>query len=382
MYLNYFSLHSKPFELLPDPGFLFPSSVHKRALSYLEYGIQEHSGFILITGEVGAGKTTLIRSLLSKLAANVTVAKVFNTQVDSAQLIRMINDDFGVETQGRDKTDMLRDLNTFLIEQYASRHRSVLIIDEAQNLSIDLLEEVRLLSNLETDHAKLLQIVLVGQPELRDRLSSPALIQLRQRILVHCHISPLTEEETADYILYRLEQAGNREALQWNEGSLELVYQASHGIPRLINILCDYILLDAYGAGINSVSRESVQNLLIQLDFEAQFWPEKKMQRAAPEQSAAPRSVMESEVDAARLDVLTLALSDLMRRLEACERSERGGGPEYYSGIKSQLTELNHSVQAVSGTQQKLTSDIAALEKMLKDLLQQKTEQLSKRNAR
>lgn len=274
MYRHYFSLNTKPFELLPDPAFLFPGSVHKKALLYLEYGIQEQSGFILFTGEVGAGKTTLIRALIAKVPERVTIAKIFNTQVESEQLLKMINDDFGISSTGTDKADLLRDLNRFLIEQYAEARRSILIIDEAQNLGPAQLEEIRLLSNLETAHAKLLQIILVGQPELRDRLGSPELIQLRQRILVHCHLSPLNAVETGNYIFHRLEQAGNRHALLWHEGAMERVHAASRGIPRLINILCDYILLDAFSADNREVSAESVGALLAQLDFEAQFWPD------------------------------------------------------------------------------------------------------------
>lgn len=288
MYRNYFSLRTKPFELLPDPEFLFPSGAHKRALMYLEYGIQEQSGFILFTGEVGAGKTTIIRSLLDKVPEQLSIAKVFNTQLDTDQLLRMINDDFGIPPAAVNKADLLRDLNTFLIEQYAAGRRSILIIDEAQNLGPGQLEEIRLLSNLETSHAKLLQIILVGQPELRDRLGSPDLIQLRQRILVHCHLPPLTEAETAAYILHRLEQAGNREALAWGEGAMKRVHAASRGIPRLINILCDYILLDAFSAGAREVSAACVDSLLAQLDFEAQFWPGPQ---PAPEKSAAPEAV-------------------------------------------------------------------------------------------
>lgn len=329
MYLHHFALHTKPFELLPDPGFLFPSAVHKKALAYLDYGLQEHSGFILLTGEVGAGKTTLIRSLLRKLPDRITMAKVFNTQVNAAQLIRLINDDFGLPCSSGDKADMLRDLNAFLIGQYAAGRRSVLIIDEAQNLGPDLLEEIRLLSNLETDHAKLLQIILVGQPELRERLCSPELIQLRQRILVHCHLFPLNEEESARYILYRLELAGNRDAVDWRPGSLGIIHAAARGIPRLINILCDYALLDAYTAGSREVSPKRLRDLLEQLDFEAQFWPETK-----PRDEASPcRKRDSAELDAlqVKIEVLMAAVAGVGQRLELLEKNVQGQGRELAS---------------------------------------------------
>ncbi len=197
----------------------------------MKYGLLENTGFILLTGEVGAGKTTLIRRLLGLIPTSMTIAKVFNTQVSSAQLLRMINDDFGIVSASTDKTDLLRELNDFLITQYGANRRSILIIDEAQNLGPEQLEEIRLLSNLETSHQKLLQIILVGQPELRDKLGSPELIQLRQRILVHCHLSPLSEQETESYILHRLEQAGNRNALCWQPAAMACVYAASRGFP-------------------------------------------------------------------------------------------------------------------------------------------------------
>ena len=211
MYTAFFGLACKPFELVPNPEFLLMSRSHKKALIHLSYGISETAGFILITGEVGTGKTTIIRSMMKGLKENIKLARVNNTRVSSEQLITMINEDFGLDIKGRDKTGMLSDLTAFLIDQYARGKRCVLIIDEAQNLSADLLEEIRLLSNLETDKAKLLQIVLVGQPELMKILARPGLRQLRQRISISCRIQPLLEEETKEYILHRLEVAGNLE---------------------------------------------------------------------------------------------------------------------------------------------------------------------------
>lgn len=273
MYLSFFSLNRKPFELLPNPEFLFLSEAHKKALTFLKYGLLEHTGFILFTGEVGTGKTTIIRRLLDKIPADMTVAKIFNTQVDSCQLLRMINDDFGITSASSDKAELLKDLNEFLIDEYAAGRRSILIVDEAQNLGLEQLEEIRLLSNLETAHAKLLQIILVGQPELRDKLGCANLIQLRQRILVHSHLSPLNQQEVEFYVFHRLEQAGNRDALDWEKGAMHLLHLATRGIPRLINILCHYILLDAFSQNSRIVTCASIKNILDHLDFEAQFWP-------------------------------------------------------------------------------------------------------------
>ncbi|VAX34744.1 FIG022606: AAA ATPase, partial [hydrothermal vent metagenome] len=210
MYEAFYNLKVKPFELVPSPDFLFLSRSHRKALTYLKYGITEKVGFMLLTGEVGSGKTTLIRNLVKGLDSNIVLSKIFNTKVSSEQLISLINEDFGLDVNGKDKISLLRELNDFLIEQYAKKHNPILVIDEAQNLTPELLEEVRMLSNLETDDAKLLQIVLVGQPELKKVLARPELRQLRQRISISCHIYPITRAETEEYIFHRLEVAGNR----------------------------------------------------------------------------------------------------------------------------------------------------------------------------
>ncbi len=272
MYESFFNLKQKPFDLLPDPEFLFMSSSHKKALSYLDYGIKERVGFILLTGEVGSGKTTIIRNLIKKNLSNVVLSKIFNTRVDSEQLIAMINDDFGLSVQSKDKITMLRDLNTFLIDQFVKGCHPVLIIDEAQNLNHDLLEEIRMLSNLETDNAKLLQIILVGQPELRNTLASSTLLQLRQRISINCHIQPLNRLEVEQYIHHRLEKAGDREAVSFTKESLDIVFNYSRGIPRLINIICDFILLAAFAEETRGIDTVLVQDIIGDLDFECNYW--------------------------------------------------------------------------------------------------------------
>ena len=282
MYTSFFGLREKPFDLLPNPDFLYPSRAHKRALTYLTHGIRERAGFILLTGEVGSGKTTLIRNMIRSQLKDSVLAKVFNTRVDSLQLLMQINSDFGLETDGRDKAALLRDLNDFLIEQYALRRQSVLIIDEAQNLPAELLEEVRMLSNLETDRDKLLQIILVGQPELRNVLSSPGLLQLRQRIQVNCHLQPLSAGEVREYILFRLARAGNRDALQFSDEAVEAVATYTRGIPRLINILCDYVMIDAFSAQTHTVEGRTVHELASDLSFEYQYWDTGKT-AAAPQ---------------------------------------------------------------------------------------------------
>ena len=271
MYEGYFNFTIKPFELVPNPDFLYVSKAHKRAMTYLDYGIKEKAGFILLTGEVGSGKTTLIRDLLKKLDGKAAVSKLFNTKVTSEQLIAMINDDFGLQTGSRDKVRMLKDLYDFLIDRYAQGFHSILIIDEGQNLGPELLEEVRMLSNLETNNAKLLQIILAGQPELRRVLSLPELQQFRQRINISCHIYPLTRTEAEEYIFHRLEVAGNREAVNFHEGTLDVVYQYSRGIPRLLNIICDFLLLSAFVEETRDLTAEMVRDIVGELELENKY---------------------------------------------------------------------------------------------------------------
>ena len=261
MYENYFSFKYKPFELVPNPDFLFLSSTHKKAITYLDYGIKEKIGFILLTGEIGSGKTTVIRNIIKNINGSIKLARINNTKVSSEQLIAMINEDFGLNVEGKNKIKLLNAMNEFLIEQYSKKIQPILLIDEAQNLSPDLLEEIRLLSNLETDRAKLLQIILVGQPELRKTILLPELMQLRQRINIHYHITPLTIDETAQYIKHRLTIAGNPDVMKFQGDMLYIIYQFSRGIPRLINILCDFALLTAYVEGKKEVDEEIVREV-------------------------------------------------------------------------------------------------------------------------
>ncbi len=270
MYEHFFHLNKKPFELTPNPDFLYLSKSHKKAVTYLDYSLREKANFLFLTGEVGSGKTTLIRDLVKKLDGKVTLSMVFNTKVNAEQLLSMINEDFGLDSPGRDKVLLLKELNKFLIDEYQKGHHAVLIIDEAQNLSPDLLEEVRLLSNLEMDDAKLLQIILVGQPELERVLSLPELRQLRQRISIMCHLCPLTRTETEEYIFHRLEVAGNRNAATFSIEALDSLYIASKGIPRVVNIICNFLMLTAFTEGTREVNDVMVRDIAKDLKLDAQ----------------------------------------------------------------------------------------------------------------
>ena len=261
MYESYFKLREKPFDIVPNPAYLFLSKTHKQAMTYINYGLQERLGFVLMTGEVGSGKTTLVREMIRTMRPEITLARVFNTRVRSQELIEMINEDFGLDTAGKGKVLMLKELYAYLINEYEQGRRPVLIVDEAQNLSLDLLEEVRMLSNLETDNATLLQIMLVGQPELGRVISLAEMRQFRQRISIECHILPLTRPETEEYILHRLAVAGNRDALSFGDGAFDAIHEISDGIPRQINTLCNYLLLTAFTEERRDVSGEMVREV-------------------------------------------------------------------------------------------------------------------------
>lgn len=262
MYEAFFGLQSKPFELVPNPRFLFQSQSHRKALSYLRYGIEERAGFILLTGEVGSGKTTIIRDLVSRLGSGIRLALIFNTRVSPEQLLAMINEEFGLDVEGKDKVALLRELNDFLIAEHVRGGLPIVIIDEAQNLSAEALEEVRLLSNLEAASFKLLQIILVGQPELKGIIAQESLRQLRQRIGINCHIEPLSRDEAKDYVYHRLETAGNREAVNFYPGTFDSLYNFSQGIPRLINVFCDFLLLAAFVEETRDLTLELVEEVL------------------------------------------------------------------------------------------------------------------------
>ena len=287
MYTSFFNFKCSPFQLTPDPEFLYLSREHRKALTYLNYGIPQNAGFILITGEIGAGKTTIIRNIIKGLKEGVRLAFIKNTQVTSEQLIAMINEDFGIETKGRDKIQMLRDLSDFLIAEYARGGKCMLIIDESQNLSASLLEEVRLLSNLETAKAKLLQIILVGQPELKRTLNRPDLRQLKQRISISCHINPLTRGEIEGYIFHRLTVAGNRDAVIFGDGTMDLIYTYSRGLPRLINIVCDYLLLSAFTEEKRDISADLVKEVIGDLDTDNAYWHDEVSHKNADSAGAA-----------------------------------------------------------------------------------------------
>jgi len=247
MYKEFFGLTEDPFNLTPDPHFLYYSKRHMELLASLHYGVQWRKGFIEVTGEVGAGKTTVCRLFLDNLKDKAKTALILNPKLSEVQLLQSIVEDFGITVKGHNKKVLFDKLNTFLLENLDAGQDAVLIIDEAQNLSKKALEQIRLISNLETEKQKLIQIVLVGQPELRDQLRSPSLVQLRQRIAVRFHLTALNYTEVEEYITHRLRIAGAPEGeVVFTPQALKMIYEYSKGIPRLINVVCDKALLAGY----------------------------------------------------------------------------------------------------------------------------------------
>jgi putative secretion ATPase (PEP-CTERM system associated) len=267
MYERFHRLRERPFSLSPDPDYLYPSRVHKEALSYLRYGIEGRAGFIVITGEIGSGKTTLLQTALRGLDRQTSVARLVNTMLDARDLIEAIVIDFGMDPgQGRSKPQLLRDLARYLVDQRAAGRLALLMIDEAQNLSPAALEEVRMLSNLETEKSKLIQIALIGQPSLRDLLARPELEQLRQRVTVSYHLQALDAAETAAYINHRLRRAAIGAPLEFPPDVTRLIYEHSQGVPRKINVIADAVLLFAYGEDQHDITVPLTREVLAELE--------------------------------------------------------------------------------------------------------------------
>lgn len=266
MYERFFHLRERPFSLSPDPEYLYPSRVHTEALSYLRYGIEGHAGFIVITGEIGSGKTTLLQTALRGVHKSTAVSRIVNTMLDARDLLEAVMLDFGLDpAPDASKPRLVRMLSAFLVEQRRAGRIALLVIDEAQNLSHAALEEVRMLSNLETEKSKLIQIALVGQPDLRARLACPELEQLRQRVTVSYHLPALDLAETDAYINHRLSRAALSIPPAFPRAVTELVHRHSQGVPRRINVIADAMLLYAYGEGIRTIDTAIAAGALSEL---------------------------------------------------------------------------------------------------------------------
>jgi len=292
MYRKFFGLAEDPFNLTPDSRFLYLSSKHREALANLLFGIQERKGFITLTGEIGSGKTTLCRTLTNELDPETTrLALILNSYLNEVELLQTINEDFGIPAESSSKKDLIKELNRFLLEENLAGHNVVLIIDEAQNLSIQVLEQIRMLSNLETETEKLIQIVLMGQPELLDLLSRPELEQLNQRISVRYHINPLDREDVSYYIRHRLFVARAQIDIEFTAQALKLIYDFTGGIPRKINVLCDRCLLAAYSKVSYTIDAGIAKEAIAEIEGE-----NRRLKKAQPRAIQAGETVKPSRL--------------------------------------------------------------------------------------
>ena len=305
MYKAFFNLTRNPFDLTPDPTCFVPTKRHNEALAALYYGIRRHKGFVVLTGEVGTGKTLLLRCLLRLLkeSKDVAYAYLFNGRLSPTEFLQYILSDFGLPTSGKNKSDLLFDLGQFLVSRGSRKMTTVLIVDEAHHLSADILEEVRLLSNLETEDDKLLQIVLVGQPELDEKLDSVGLRQLKQRIAVRTQLGSLDAEEAERYIQQRLQIAGgslNPNPL-FSAETMAAVYHHSRGLPRLINTICDNSLITAYARRLQKVTPDVIEDVAKEFRLDVIC-------------SGAEKTNSSDEIDAQRVTKLLLDLYTAMRK--------------------------------------------------------------------
>jgi general secretion pathway protein A len=309
MYTAFYGLREKPFALSPDPKFLFLAESHREALAHLLYGIEQGEGFIAITGEVGTGKTTLCRTLLQRLGADTEVAFLFNPKLSPLELLQAIHDELGLSGAGDSWRALGEELNRFLLDKKREGRRVLLIVDEAQNLELETLEQIRLLSNLETETSKLIQIVMLGQPELDEKLERPELRQLRQRITVRWRLAPLSAPETAEYVQHRLRIASGAERSIFSAPALRELWRRTGGVPRLVNVLCDRALLASYAAGVYEVGPERVRGAAREMDGGGA-----RGGAPASHRSRLPRGVLAGGVAGASIAALALFSVRLLDR--------------------------------------------------------------------
>ena len=375
MYEEYFGFKEKPFNIAPDPDYLYLSRKHQNAITSLDFGLVDDAGLILFTGDIGTGKTTLIHHILRKIGVDFTVAVVFNTNVDADQLLGIILQEFGLNADSDNKAAAIKTLSRFLIDLRSRNKRPLLIIDEAQSLSLDALEEIRLLSNLQDGSTMLLQIMLVGQPELKDRLKSPSMASLTQRIAVNYHLKPFEREETAQYIAHRLKTAGGRTDL-FTDAAIDRVHRMTHGIPRSINILCHAALVYGFADDLTTIDVPVLEEIMSDTqdsgigserwfkdggegadgDREGEKPPLPSEPAKSVSQENRPQLEVRIEAIEARLDDYTKELREALKVLLHKERSRNDKLLMAYTQLKTKYDalkeELAHTDHLPAGAQE------------------------------
>ena len=360
MYEAHFGLNRKPFQLSPDAEFFFPSVEHKRALSFLQYGLSQGDGFIAITGNVGTGKTTLVQALLAELDQDdVSVGTIVSSNLKEDDLLQMVAHSFGVPVRDHSKASLLRDLEHNFTQQTLSGHRILIIVDEAQNMPPASVEELRMLSNFQRDGKPLVQIFLLGQQEFRATLLSQGFEQLRQRIIATYHLNPLSEEETRTYIEHRLSVAGWQHQPQFTDDAFSAIYAFCEGVPRRINNLCDRLLLFAFLEDLNTIDEAVVQSVSNEIGSE--FWGSSQPPDVVVEESVKPAAAEVFDSPEAPLETVARSMFDkanVQNRLAALERAVDGLGHnlkpeiseirEELSFLRIMVEDLLHEVRAMS----------------------------------
>jgi general secretion pathway protein A len=321
MYESFYGFKEKPFDLHPDPDYLYMSRVHENTYTHLEYAILENKGFVVVTGEIGSGKTTLINYLLNKIGEDIQVGLVNNTNILPAEFLKMVCKEFELDPKTNDKAELIDIFSGYLIDQFAAGERVVLIIDEAQNLTNDTMEEIRMLSNIETEKHHLIQIILVGQPELKFKLQQSNLKQFVQRVTVHCHLKGLEKNEVAQYINHRLEVGGSKRFDLFDKETIVTIAAYSRGIPRLINVLCDSALVYGFADELQTVSRDVLDNVYEELKALGTFTDYDAKPSASP---AFPKSVAAgTSASDPRIEIFQNQLQLLNEKIDALEEKLR-----------------------------------------------------------
>jgi general secretion pathway protein A len=361
MYESFYGLTSKPFQLNPDPSFYYASKQHRRAMAYLEYGLNQNEGFIVVTGEIGAGKTTIVRGLLNDLdSEKVVAAQLVSTQLDAEDTLRMVAAAFGVGGKNVGKSELLLALEAFLVEVTGQGKRCLLIVDEAQNLTPRAVEELRMLSNFQFGTQALLQSFLIGQPEFRKVMQSPQMKQLRQRVIAACHIGPMDQDETQAYIEHRLKCAGSQGSPRFDAGAFEAIFEASGGIPRRINAHCDRLLLSGFLNGKSEFTRADVEEVASELKEETQ-----SQSVVAPSPGGGSDSVVHPQLTES--GILDIDLSRLELEPNIAERASRaiaelksGQADQRMIRIERSIVRLERSNAAVLSLIQQLVDAVRA----------------------
>jgi type II secretory pathway predicted ATPase ExeA len=377
MYLDFYGFKEKPFSLLPDPEYLFLSTKHKAALAHMDFGLTDQTGFILITGDVGTGKTTLLKHLVRNLDEQIQVAMVFNTRVSSLELIQMILREFDLDENPKGKGQCYRALYDFLLDQYGQGNRCLLIIDEAQNLSPQTLEEVRMLSNLNEGKNNLLQVILAGQPALKIKLERKNLRQVAQRITIDFILEPLGPDETRDYILYRMGVAG-REAGDdlFTPKVHEQIYQASQGIPRLINILCDGALVYGFADELKTIDADVIHEVLADKKIRGQFFGQMAMTEETPESGAIGSLTRRVEALSKRVEHLEKRFEEFQdqRKDETIHKLEKLLADET-EAARNAIRECGQKDMIVKGLRRRIENLEQQLRAQWQDRAKQRTEE-------